>query len=252
MSEGPGVIFDTQTPADAERIGAQVRRALARGLPDADDGPIETLTVIANGPSALDWPGWSGGAKGPVIALNGALRLFVAHGMAPDFWAACDPQEIVARFLEVAPAATRYLVASKCHPAVFEALHDRDVRLWHVDEDGTPAGLRTIKPSSSITGTALALMRSLGWRKFQVWGWDGCFLNGLDHAAPQPIAPIDLKVAVLGDKAFHTTPTWAHEADGAWKRLAIADYEVEVMGPGLIAEMLRYQGVTPLQPARAA
>ena len=214
MSEGPGVIFDTQTPADAERIGAQVRRALARGLPDADDGPIETLTVIANGPSALDWPGWSGGAKGPVIALNGALRLFVAHGMAPDFWAACDPQEIVARFLEVAPAATRYLVASKCHPAVFEALHD--------------------------------------WRKFQVWGWDGCFLNGLDHAAPQPIAPIDLKVAVLGDKAFHTTPTWAHEADGAWKRLAIADYEVEVMGPGLIAEMLRYQGVTPLQPARAA
>ena len=136
------------------------------------------------------------------------------------------------------------------------ALAGRDVRLWHVDEDGTPPGLRTVQPSSSITGTALALMRALGWRKFEVWGWDACFINGLDHAAPQPIAPINVVTVVLGEgpdaKGFHTTPTWAHEAEGAWKRLWGADYQVDVRGPGLIAEMLRFQGVTKQTEGLAA
>jgi len=259
MSEAPGVNFDTRVPADSSTIASNIRHTLSLGLRDADDEPLETLTVIANGPSALDWPGWTdrnAASERPTLALNGALKLFAERGMAPSFWAACDPQALVANFLTDAPRSTQYLVASKCHADVFDALAGRDVRLWHVDEDGTPPGLRTVQPSSSITGTALALMRALGWRKFEVWGWDACFINGLDHAAPQPIAPINVVTVVLGEgpdaKGFHTTPTWAHEAEGAWKRLWGADYQVDVRGPGLIAEMLRFQGVTKQTEGLAA
>lgn len=251
MSEGAAVIFDTHFPADDDTIRRHVEHALSLGLPLADDEPIETLTVIANGPSALQWPGWGNGEY-PTLAVNGALQLFVERGLAPTFAAVCDPQELVADFFKNAPRDTIYLIASKCHPRVFEALKDRDVRIWHVEEPGTPPGLRTCPTASTITPTAIALMRQLGWRRFETWGWDACFLDGLDHAVSQPIAPIQLVTVKVGDKAFHTTPAWAHEADGAWKQLAMADYEVDVRGPGFIAEMLRFQGVTKDSAARAA
>lgn len=252
MSEGAGVIFDTHFPVDDGTIRRQIEHALSLGLPQADEDELPLLTIIANGPSALQWPGWNGTIETRTLALNGALRVFVERGLAPDMWAACDPQAMVADFLVEAPETTTYYVASKCHPRVFEALKDRDVRLWHVEEGATPPGLRTCPTASTITATALMLFRQLGWRRFETWGWDACFLDGLDHAAPQAIAPIDLKVLMLGDQGFHTTPAWAHEADGAWKQIAMGDYEVEVHGPGLIAEMLRFQGVTKDSTARAA
>lgn len=252
MSEGAGVIFDTHFPIDDGAIRRQIEHAMSLGLPEADARDLPRLTIIANGPTALEWPGWDMSTGETTLALNGALRLFVENGKAPDMWAACDPQGLVADFLTDAPESTTYYVASKCHPRVFEALRDRDVRLWHVKEPATPPGLRTCPTASSITATALMLFRQLGWRRFETWGWDACFIDGMDHASSQPMAPIDLKLVMLGEKGFHTIPAWALEADGAWKQIAMGDYEVEVHGRGLIAEMLRFQGITTDSSAVAA
>src|SRR4051812_23421948 len=111
----------------------QIRRnmdyALSLGLPEADGGPLKHLTVVANGPSARHLPLWP---EGDTLALNGALKLFRTKGASPTYWAGCDPQPMVADFLDDPPDSTIYFVASKCDKAVFDALKGRDVRLWHI------------------------------------------------------------------------------------------------------------------------
>ena len=230
-----GVVdFDVRTPASPEVLRARVAENLQRGLPEAEPAPDHdgVLTIIANGPSAAQ-----ARPSGPVLAVNGAIRL-----LTPTFWACCDPQALVAGFLTEPPMATRYFVASKCDPAVFDALEGRDVTLWHID-DSHPAG---VPSASSITLSAMSLFRSMGWRRFRTWGWDGCYIDGRDHAAPQAHARQDITLLIgegRNEQAFRTTPTWACEAQDAVVQLAMADYEVEVMGGGMIGAILRAVGV---------
>src|SRR6185369_7368494 len=117
LEPGSVIDFDIRTPADELTIRAHVAHANTLGLPRSNQD-AKVLRVIANGPSAVLAP-----LDGPVLALNGAIQLFHNSGRVPMFWAACDPQELVADFLpDNPPRETIYLVASKCHPKVFEKL----------------------------------------------------------------------------------------------------------------------------------
>lgn len=177
--------FQIIVPHGEDTISAHIAHALSLGLPEFDDGPLKTLSVIANGPSAslydFDTPG-------PTLALNGALKLFTDRGKAPTYWACCDPQALVADFLVNPPLETVYLVASKCHPLVFQMLQGRDVRLWHIDDHPmVKTGHRAIPVASSVTLCAISLMaRVYGVRHFETYGWDACF-NGTEHHAGQHI-----------------------------------------------------------------
>lgn len=203
----------------------RVAENVARGLPEAMPGPDrdDVLTIVANGPSAL-----RADTSGPTLAVNGALKLF-----KPTYWAGCDPQPFMATFVQPAPEGVTYYVASKCDASVFDALEGRDVRLWHVG-DCHPEGVPT---ACSITLTAMSLFRLMGWRRFRTWGWDGCYMDGRDHAFGQPHKGQDVTIDVNG-QAFQTTTTWACEAQDAVNQLSGADYEVEVMGGGMIGAIL--------------
>lgn len=178
------VSFDIQTPATDDTLGAHIAHALSLGLPECDDQPLKTLTVIANGPSASLYDFDS---SGPTLALNGALKLFTDRGKAPTYWACCDPQALVADFLIDPPLSTIYLVASKCHPLVFQMLQGRDVRLWHIDDHPmTRTGVRAVAVASSVTLCAISQLSQLsrieGYRHFETYGWDACFNGTEDHA----------------------------------------------------------------------
>lgn len=226
------VEFETKTPVTDEQVERNVAHALSLGLPEADAEPLPLLRVIANGPSALQAP-----LDGPTLALNGALALFP---QGPTFWAACDPQPLVAEFLENPPTGTIYYVASKCHPNVFDALKDRNVRLWHPSDYDVP-GKRQSRHATTITLTAPALFRRLGWRRFEFWGWDACTMAGKHHAIERGDLP-DQIVASIKGREFHTRHAWALEAKEAEFILQIADYEWEIKGDGMIAAYMAALG----------
>lgn len=241
---GPEITFESVLPCDEATLARQVAYSASLGLPDADEGRLGVLNIVASGPSArkADFAQIGphlGHAAQPVMAVNGALKLLLDQGIAPHWWAACDPQALVASFLpDSPPAQTTYLVAAKCHPSVFQKLKGRDVRLWYVG--AAPEGHRSVKTACSVTLTAMSLMRHLGWRKFRVWGWDCCFdANGAHHAgdqgAPSEASRINLEV---GPRVFQTTATWALEAQDAAHQLAMGDYEVEIMGDGMVAAVI--------------
>lgn len=225
--------FDVKTPVAGPGLRVHTSLALARDLPSATPEP-KSLRVIAGGPSAKNAPL----LDGDTLALNGALRLYGEVG--PTYWAACDPQEIVAEFVRNAPKNTIYLVAAHCHPSVFHALEGRDVRVWNVDDpstrDLTPDGVPT---AVSITLVAMNLMARLGYRRFETWGWDGCYFDGKSHACDQPHNADDIVVRLQGREGeFHTTTTWAAEAQDAVTLLATADFKVDVRGGGMFGAIL--------------
>lgn len=231
------VEFDVRTPtAD---LTAHVVSALARGLPDLGSEAGEGfLRIVANGPSGSQAP-----LDGPTLAVNGALRLFTERGLHPTYWAACDPQELVANFLTDPPKDTVYLVASKCHPKVFDALRERQVIVWHIDDYETWDLVKDRDPvptACSITLTVFNVMERLGFDRFETWGWDGCRFDGRENAVQQQNSG-DRKTVIVGDKQFDTSATWALEAQDAVRKLP--GYRVDVKGGGMIGAILEYMEV---------
>lgn len=233
MQPGAIIEFEVRTPVPQLQLRKNLSWALRQGFRDVPESPERpgVVNIVANGPSARDCP-----MTGLTVALNGALGLFTERGIAPMWWAACDPQGLVAGFLKDAPRSTRYLVAGKCDRQVFRALRKHDVRLWHIDD--VPGAPWAVPCASSITLTALSLFRRMGYREFRVWGWDGCYLDGRDHAVPQPHAGDNINIELAG-MTFQSTTTWAVEAQDAVLQLASADYKVTIEGPGMIGEIVR-------------
>lgn len=225
---------------------AHIRNALSLGLPYADQNQ-RRLNLIANGPSAACLPDDIHDAD--TMAINGALGL-----LDPTYWIACDPQALVADFLHAPPRQTAYLVASKCHPAVFKALEDLDVRLWHVDDQEIPDH-PTVPVACSATLCALSLAMRLGYRVIHVYGWDLCFSGLEHHATPNPMSSTPERVALeleLGDgkptQHFDTTATWVCEMKDAEKILPMlswAGMQITIHGRSLVGAILpQYQAAT--------
>ncbi len=247
------ISFDLQLPCNNDVLASQVAHTLSLGLPETQ--ARKRLNVIANGPSAKSAP--FGSFDGPTLALNGALHsVFTPRGLAPTYWAACDPQALVADFVRDAPEETIYLVASKCHPDVFEALKDRDIRVWHVRDVPVPASVRA-PLCCSITMCAMWEMRlAFGFTDLNVWGWDGAYLDGEHHAGDQrQPTPNDVTInyggeiiegpdgpEVIGGRNFETTRSWAAETDFAQQFMILADYfdmSLTIHGDGMVAAMQR-------------
>nr|WP_281384642.1 6-hydroxymethylpterin diphosphokinase MptE-like protein [Nitrospirillum iridis] len=202
--------------------------------------------MVANGPSAHQAPlepGRTATDGGPVlrVALNGALSLFRARRRAPDYFVACDPQPLVADFLADAPMDTTYLIASRCHPRVFDALEGRRVLLWHLDEveaETELTGRERIGAGLSVTNAALMLFHHMGVRHLDIWGLDcSAADDGTHHAGPGctegPYQPIR-----VGDRLFQSKPAWAAEAQQFLLHLHAIDAEVTVNGDGMLAAIL--------------
>lgn len=226
-----------RAPCTDEELRSNVRHALGLGLPEARDGVVLTrdpLYIVANGPSAAKAP-----RAGNTLATNGAIRLWPTP-QGPTYWVGADPQALLADLIGDPPLNTAYLVASKCHPSVFERLQGRDVVVWHVADDATWPLLADRQPVAawaSVTISTFELMARLGWRSFEVWGWDGCVLDGKDHAAPQETAQEWVQVEVAG-RRFTTSHTWLHEAQSGGQALAGFPFPVHVHGDGMVPAFL--------------
>lgn len=236
MVAGAVIEFKVQTPVSDLRLLRNVAWSRPR-YPDVSQGPprCATLNIIASGPSARSAPL---SHLGPTMALNGSLGLFREAGLTPTWWAACDPQVLVSDFLRDPPPETIYLAASKCDRTVFRALRGHQVRLWHLDDvDAVPWA---VPVATTITLTAIPLAVHMGFRRIDIWGWDGCYLDGLDHACPQPHDTAHNVSVEVGRQTFHTTASWALEAQEAVYVVGQCGARIRIHGPGMIATILHH------------
>lgn len=120
-----------------------------------------------------------------IFALNGAGKWLVEQGINPDYVVILDPRESNASF--VGPNAI-YLLASQCHPAVFDAAASFPKMMWHFAEPGVHEIVRDgtlIGGGLTVGLTAMGLVHTMGYRVMHLYGYDSSDADGEAHAYEQ-------------------------------------------------------------------
>ena len=167
-----------------ENIKANMKRGLATvHVRPPHEG---VFAICAGGPSLKDEIGkikslQREGAK--IVAVNGVYNYLLKNKVIPDIFVMADTKKGNSRFVSNPKQETIYMIAADCHPDVFDALSDRDVRMWIPIEYNIPAPTK-IGGGSTVTLRALTLGYIFGFRKFHLFGFDGSIKDS-HHAYPQ-------------------------------------------------------------------
>jgi hypothetical protein len=193
-------IFEINCVANAETRQKHLDSAMLRGLPRVVYRKKRKgkLAIVASGPSATDYVDLLKEWDGHIWGINGAFDWLRHRGIKPDAFIGIDPEEILKDYLPDPPKDVTYYLASQVHPAVFDHLKDRDVKLWF-QADGQvkfPWGAVTIHGGSTCVGRAPNLAWALGWRDVHIFGGDSSFTDRIhvydDPGLPSNAVPIDV------------------------------------------------------------
>lgn len=190
-------------------------------------------------------------AKGDVLACNAAHDFLVRNGMKPTYGMVWDADKVVNKFITPTDGV-EYLLASRCHPEVFERFQGRNVTVWHAGGDECLPDLldEYNKPEPIINGGSAAVVRAMflaaamGYLEMHIFGADSSYEGQSSHFQPSVVAEQELGVFCLG-KWFKTTPWLAVQVED-FKLIAPAlrdgGARIVVYGDGLLPHVARELG----------
>lgn len=186
------VPFSLTAAVELEKRREQMLSAIARGLPRLQPVPISDTAVLhiaCYGPSLADT--WQSLGR-PLLSMSGATRWLHDRGVTPDYHIEMDPRADKTPMLTPPVPGVTYLLASVCHPSLFDAVSEERVVLWHVvssteEEDEKfllehDPGQWQFASGSNVGLGALQIGGALGFRHFEVHGMDGSFQGDRRHA----------------------------------------------------------------------
>ena len=241
-----------------ETVRDHQKSCLNRELPELTGRPEhDGVAVIIGGSPSLDWylddirSLMADGAQ--TFAVNGAYKHLLSQGIVPGVCVLADGLPEVAGYVRGHHPGTRFLVASQCHPDVFDALEGADVTVWHcwngADNEEHLKRLLTERYGQAwviVAGGTTVALRCLnighlcGYRTFRMYGVDSSFLNGRTHAYDMPEQPTTFPLFCAG-RTFHATGGMAEQANlfGRFYRTLFWDCDIRAYGPGLIPHICR-------------
>lgn len=134
-------------------------------------------------------------AKGvTVFAMNGASKFLREHGIAVDYQVIADAKQETAALVD--PEAWQHLLASQVHESTLERAER--VTLWHLAIDETMdrlfpverrqrGGYALIGGGAAVGNSALCVAYVMGYRTFEIFGYDSSHRGDDSHAYPQPM-----------------------------------------------------------------
>lgn len=207
----------------------------------------KTVSIVGSAPS-LQWTYED--IEGDVLACNAAHDFLIDRNIEPTFEMLWDADPVITKFFTPRKGVI-YLVASRCHPGVFEKLHGYDVRVWHAGGDECLERLLVnknrmepiINGGSAAVVRAMFLAYAMGYRKMHLFGVDSSY-EGMTHFQKSVVPEEELEVVCLG-QWFKTTPWLAMQAED-FKIIAPAlregGAEIIVHGTGLVPTIARENG----------
>ena len=168
--------------AEDETLFANMDAAIARGYPQIKEAqPAKTgaILLVASAPSVkgqLELIKKMKAAGSPIVAIKGAHDWLIDNGVIPDYALAIDPQEHRIAFYKPQPSV-HYMIASQCHPAMFDNLDGYQVTLWHPyvkKGQDRPKNCMLIGGGTTSGLRAISLFYVLGYRQFELFGFDSC------------------------------------------------------------------------------
>jgi uncharacterized Rossmann fold enzyme len=260
---------NTSEDARLANVRASIRRDLPWFTGFGDEG--RAVAIVCGAPSMKDCIADIRAQKrrgARIVSVNNAWRYLCAHGVTPDVNVILDARPENADFVKGAPTSMRWLIASQCHPDVFDAAEGLEVVLWHNGWDTGNDKLREIldpwwegpnrKPCILVPGGSTVGLRTLwlaaysGFRTIHLYGVDSSYAeSGAHHAYAQPLNDQETVLDVVrGGKTYRCAPWMVRQAaefQETWKDLR--DYEepdgrkapvtIHVHGTGLIPDIAR-------------
>lgn len=260
---------DDRCNVSNEVIMSQVATNIRRQLPQAYRHHInkETVLLVCGGPSLektkkeLIEAYWDGGK---VVALNGSYQWCIDNNIKPSVMVMLDARQFNSRFVKIPVPGCRYLLASQCHPEAFDLCEERDVVIWHCCSCGEEELemlkryyfdlLNPIPLGTTVAIKAIQLLNLLGFKSFDIFGLDSCWMDddhhhAEHHAYPQQendkdkYMPVWLTPEGHSELAelFYCAP-WMMRQAVDFQNLVHQhgnDFRLNVRGEGLIAATMR-------------
>ena len=190
----------------------QIKLATARCKERVQPRPPhdEPIALVGYGPSLNDT--WEQVKSFPsIMTCSGAHKFMVERGVIPTWHLDVDPRPHKVQLLGPPCKDTEYLIASTCHPALFDHLDGYRVKLWHI-YDATDEAIRQLPPNEwalmggcSVGVRMFSMARFLGFRQFHVFGMDGNEGPSGKHAAAHPAQPKGHALVTVKGREFKTT-----------------------------------------------
>lgn len=243
---------------DAAQLRRNVEYSTSLSLPQVRHGRYQNrgLAIVGGGPSLPDTLDELRCLRDEenyaIVAVNGAHEYLQDQDIFISACVIVDAQTYNARFVKRPIQHCKYLIASQCDPSVFIALKGYDVTLFHAISTRAEREVLTQRYFGNnfyaVTGGSTAMLRSLtlfdllGFRKFQMFGFDSCLMGEAHHAYPQPENDggnvIDVE---LEGRTFKCHPWMWSQADEFAKMAGeVQDrWQIIVHGDGLISHMVK-------------
>jgi len=231
--------------ASDEELYRNISSALARNLPVLGQHVAHggTAVLVGSGPSVASQLEAIRNAKEQghvIVALKDAHDWLIDHGIYPHIAVAIDPQESRAKCFKRPSSRVDYFIASQCHPSMFDHLSAYHVQLWHLyvrkGQTVPPCGTPLIAGGTTTGLRTITLFYSMGFRHFELYGFDSCLKDGalrMNGDKPDP----DDKVSeiVVDGKMFYCSPAMVAQAQEFQNIYTTApDIQIRAHGEGLI------------------
>jgi len=241
-----------------EQIKRSIKRVSGRIQPGGRKRG--SVAIVGFGPSLNTT--WKKLKKFKVIfSCSGSHKFLVDRGIIPTYHVEVDPREHKVSLIGKPQKETEYLIASTCHPKVFDHLEGFNVKLWHVF-DSTEEGRRLLPHGEwAVTGgcdvgmRAMTLAAFLGYRNLHCFGIDGS-AKGAKHAADHPLGVkegfSECEYPEGSGKIYHTTTGMLEAAKQIWHELdQMPAVRAKFYGKGLVQAMAKdykFKGGEPDKP----
>jgi hypothetical protein len=250
--EGDNLIVKTKNCVPDERIQANIHYSSTftnREVQLCEVIPEAVCVLVSAGPSLESQlehiRELSEKPNHHVVAVKHALNTLIDAGIRVWGCILLDPRPHVADFIPEGPEETIYLVASMCHPVVFDRLKEKCYYIYHAhvgageseilaDRLGTETFMISGGCSTAMRG--IGVMRCLGFRQFRLFAYDCCYFEPpenpeeLDKYGNDKFFEIDIE----GRKFWSDAEKVAQAQDFQNIMSSMEDMNIEVYGPGVI------------------
>lgn len=168
-------------------VKSNIKRDLPRflQLPGILHARNEPIAICGGGPSLDDHAEEI--KKFPHVMACGSVHdHLVSMGITPTFAIAVDGLEDAVNWFQKPQAKTSYLLASQCHPNMFEHLKAHKIAIWNfkgqVDDETVFNGEPQINWGCMVGNHSVQMALFLGFQELHFFGMDGNHVDGKHHA----------------------------------------------------------------------
>ena len=249
-----GMQYKLNCPSEdyVRNVRSSILRQLPQVWPKEDQDTV--IAIVGGGPSLDNTiddliEKHKNGMK--VVSVNGTHDYLLDHGIRPSVHFQIDAREFNARFVENWQEKTKYIIASQCHPKVFDNLKGADVSIFHcasgvvdkkIFDDYYMGNFFSLPGGSTVMLRAIPMMRVLGFKKMEIYGFDSCVVNDEHHAYEQKENDQGPMATVTLDGKEFLCYSWMYSQANDFIEMVKAighSFELKVHGDGLIAHILQ-------------